>query len=102
MKLFTLVATCAALLCAQPPAAFSSLPDDTVIATSDGKPFTAGQLRGLLSSGDQRMNSMAKANPEQFLVNIGIIGYLAQEGEKAHLADQSPLKEQLETMRKQA
>jgi peptidyl-prolyl cis-trans isomerase C len=101
MKLFTLVATGAALLCAQPPAA-SSLPDDTVIATADGQPFTAGQLRGLLSSGDPRMNSMAKANPEQFLVNIGILGYLAQEGEKAHLADQSPLKEQLENMRKQA
>jgi parvulin-like peptidyl-prolyl isomerase len=101
MKLFTLVATGAALLCAQPPAA-SSLPADTVIATADGKPFTAGELRTLLSSGDQRMNSMAKANPEQFLVNIGIIGYLAQEGEKAHLADQSPLKEQLEGMRKQA
>jgi parvulin-like peptidyl-prolyl isomerase len=101
MKLFTLVATGAALLCAQPPAA-SSLPDDTVIATADGQPFTAGQLRGLLSSGDPRMNSMAKANPEQFLVNIGILAYLAQEGEKAHLADQSPLKEQLENMRKQA
>ncbi|MGA3204210.1 MAG: peptidylprolyl isomerase [Bryobacteraceae bacterium] len=96
-----MVATGAALLCAQPPAA-SSLPDDTVIATADGQPFTAGQLRSLLSSGDPRMNSMAKANPEQFLVNIGILGYLAQEGEKAHLADQSPLKEQLENMRKQA
>jgi hypothetical protein len=101
MKLFALAATTAAFLCAQPPAA-SSLPDDTVIATSDGKPFTAGELRTLLSSGDPRMNSMAKANPEQFLVNIGILGYLAQEGEKAHLADQSPLKEQLENMRRQA
>jgi parvulin-like peptidyl-prolyl isomerase len=96
MKLLALVATCAAFLCAQPTAPYSSLPADTVIATSDGKSFTAGQLRMLLSFGDPNMNAMASKNPDQFIGNIAFLSYLAEEAKKVHLADQSPLKEQLQ------
>jgi parvulin-like peptidyl-prolyl isomerase len=95
MKLLVLVATCAAFLCAQAP----QLPADTVVATADGKPLTAGQLRGLLSFGDPNINRMASQNPEQFLVNIAIMRYLTEEGEKAHLGDESPVKEQLQMIR---
>ena len=98
MKLFALVAACAAFLCAQapqPPAA-ASLPDDTVVATFDGgKPITAGEIRSLLALGNPGMNAMARKSPDQFLGNIAVLRYLAAEAEKAHIADESPLKEQL-------
>ncbi|MGA3187213.1 MAG: peptidylprolyl isomerase [Bryobacteraceae bacterium] len=101
MKLFTLVATCAAFLRAQAPQppAFSTLPDDTVVATSDGKPFTAGELRKMLLYGDPAMNNMARTNPDLFLGSVAVLRYLAAEGEKAHIADESPLKEQLQMVR---
>ncbi len=99
MKLFALAATCAACLCAQAPPAYTSLPDDTVIANADGKPITAGQIRSMLSLGDAAMNSMARQNPDQFLGSIALLRYLADEGNKAHLADESPLKEQLQNIK---
>jgi hypothetical protein len=101
MKLFALAAACAAFLRAQTPLdlPIKSLPPETVVATSDGKPITAGEIRRLMESGDPRMISMAKQSPENFLGNVFVTRYLASEGEKAHLADESPLKEQLQMIR---
>jgi PPIC-type PPIASE domain len=99
MKLLALAAICAAFLCAQAPPAYSSLPDDTVIANADGKPITAGEIRSLLSLGDAAMNNMAKTNPDQFLGVIALMRYLADEGNKVHLAEESPLKEQLQNLK---
>jgi hypothetical protein len=100
MKLFVLIAASAALLCAQAPLQLpvSDLPADTVVAKSDGKPITAGEIRHLLESGDPQLNAMAKQNPETFLSNIVFLRYLAAEGEKIHIADQSPWKEQIEIL----
>src|SRR5580692_4047662 len=97
MKLFALVAASAAVICAQSP--ITKLPPDTVVATSDGKPITAGEIRNVLESGDPKAIGMARNNPEQFVANLFVFRYLAAEAEKQHLADQSPLKEQLEYVR---
>jgi hypothetical protein len=101
MKLFALAAACAAFLSAQAPLdlPIKSLPPETVVATSDGKPITAGEIRRLLESGDPRLVNMAKQSPENFLGNVFLTRYLAAEGEKAHLADENPLKEQLQMIR---
>jgi parvulin-like peptidyl-prolyl isomerase len=102
MKLFALVAACAAVLCAQAPLQLpiTNLPPDTVVATSgEGKPITAGEIRSLLESGDQNLVGLARQNPEAFLGAIFVMRYLAAEAEKQHLADQSPAKEQLEILR---
>ncbi len=97
MKLFALVAACAAVLCAQAPLQLpiNNLPPDTVVATSDGKPITAGEIRSILESGDPQALGMAKNNPQQFLGSLFVMRYLTAEAEKQHLQDQSPLKEQL-------
>ncbi len=101
MRLLALAAACAAFLRAQSPLdlPIKSLPPETVIATSDGKPITAGEIRHLMESGDPRMISMAKQSPENFLGNVFVTRYLASEGEKAHLADEDPLKQQLQMVR---
>jgi len=98
MKPFALVALSAAFLCAQAPIQLpvnTELPPDTVIATSDGKPITAGEIRTILASGDPQAIGLARNNPEQFLGSLFVTRYLAAEADKQHLADQSPLKEQL-------
>jgi parvulin-like peptidyl-prolyl isomerase len=103
MKLFALAAASAAFLCAQAPLQLpvsDSLPANTVVAkTSDGASITAGEIRSLLETGDAQAIGMAKGSPEQFLVNVFVMRYLAAEGEKSHVAEQSPLKEQLEYLR---
>jgi hypothetical protein len=100
MKLFALAAASAAFLCAQAPLQLpiNPLPPETVVAVSDGKPITAGEIRRLLESGDPQLINLAKQNPEQFLSNVVFLRYLAAEAEKIHLADQSPWKEQLQIM----
>jgi hypothetical protein len=98
MKIFVLAAACAAVVCAQAPLQLpiADLPPDTIIAKSDGKPITAGEIRHLLESGDPRLLSMAKQNPENLIGSIVVMRFLAAEGEKIHITDQSPWKEQLQ------
>jgi hypothetical protein len=98
MKLFALAAASAAFLCAQAPLQLpiNPLPPETVVATADGKPITAGEIRRLLESGDGDLITLAKRSPENFLSNVFFLRYLAAEGEKIHIAEQSPWKEQLE------
>jgi hypothetical protein len=93
MKLFVLVAASAAVICAQSP--ITKLPPDTVVATSDGKPITAGEIRTLLEVGDPQTINQAKTSPAQFLTTYFVMRYLAAQAADRHLADQSPLKEEL-------
>ena len=100
MKLFALAAASAAFLRAQAPLQLpiNPMPPDTVVAVSDGKPITAGEIRTLLESGDPSLINLAKQSPENFLSNLTFLRYLAAEGEKVHIADLSPWKEQLQIM----
>jgi hypothetical protein len=100
MKLFALAAATAALLCAQSPQQLPinlSLPPETVVARSpDGKPVTAGEIRKWLESGDPTMISLARQSPVELLGSVFLQRYFLAEAEKAHIADESPLKEQLQ------
>lgn len=100
MKLLVLVAVSAAFVCAQAPMnlPINPLPPDTVIAVSDGKPITAGEIRKLLESGDPKMIELATQSPEQFLSNVVFLRYLSEEGKKIHIQDESPWKEQIQVM----
>jgi len=101
MKLFALVAAAAAVLCAQAPLQLpiNNLPPETEVAkTPDGKTITAGEIKRLLESGDPTVINLAKQSPENFLSNLFFLRYLAAEGEKIHIEDQSPWKEQLEIL----
>jgi peptidyl-prolyl cis-trans isomerase C len=101
MKLFALAAS-AAYLCAQGPQQspiINGLPPATVVARADGKPITAGEIRSLLETGDPSMINLAKLSPEYFLGSVFVMRFLAAEGEKINIADQSPYKEQLEAFR---
>jgi peptidyl-prolyl cis-trans isomerase C len=95
-----LLATLATTLSAQPPSIASALgaappQADKVVATVDGKDVTYGELLTLLS--------MAPANlqrdPLLALQNVFMMRYLASEGDKLKLAEQSPLKEEIEFQR---
>jgi parvulin-like peptidyl-prolyl isomerase len=102
MKRFALLAAAAAVLRAQAPLQLpinEQIPPDTVVAKSDGKSITAGEIRSILASGDPQAIGMARNNPDQFLGSVFVTRYLAAEGEKLHLAEQSPLKEQLQFLR---
>jgi peptidyl-prolyl cis-trans isomerase C len=95
MKIFILTAIFAASLMAQqsppgaPPAA------DTIVATVDGHDVTYGELRSMLS-----MTPPAAArDPQLALQNYFIMKYLTAEGDKRKIAEQSPLKEELEFQR---
>jgi hypothetical protein len=98
MKLFALAAASAAFLCAQAPLQLpiNPLPPETVVAVSDGKPITAGEIRTWLESGDPRLINLAKQNPEQLIGSVVVMRYLAAEAERMHVAEQSPWKEQLQ------
>jgi hypothetical protein len=97
MKLFALAAASAAFLCAQAPLQLpiNPLPPETVVAVSDGKPITAGEIRTWLESGDPRLINLAKQNPEQLIGSVVVMRYLAGEAERRGIAEQSPWKEQL-------
>ncbi len=102
MKLFALAAASAAFLCAQGPRQLpiNPLPPETVVARNgEGKPITAGEVRNLLESGDPGVVNLAKQNPESLLDSIFVMRYLSEQGEKAHILDQSPWKEQFQILR---
>jgi len=102
MKLFVLAAAGAAFLCAQSPRQLpiNPLPPETVVAhNGEGKPITAGEVRSLLESGDPGVVNLAKQNPESLLDSIFVMRYLSEQGEKAHILDQSPWKEQFQILR---
>jgi parvulin-like peptidyl-prolyl isomerase len=93
--------TLAATLSAQtPPAAPPSFgaappPADKVVATVDGKDITYGEFLSLMSMAPPNL----QLNPQLALQNIFMMKYLAAEGDKLKLAEQSPLKEEIELQR---
>lgn len=84
-----------------PPPQQPKVPDEAVVATIDGKKYTAGELRameiGLPPQGVQAM----RADPASVIQQILLLKYLAAEAEKQDLDKQSPVKEELELQRAQ-
>lgn len=102
MKAFLILAIFATALMAQPPTiagvqspAGAPPPPDKVVATVDGHDVTYGEMRALLAMAPPNTTR----DPQLALQNIFIMRYLASEGDKLKLAEQSPLKEEIEFQR---
>ena len=98
MKTCVLFAVVAAALCAQVPVP-PDLPPETVVATVDGRAITIAELRGLLENSPPNLIQAFQQRPQFAIQQLYMMRYLAAEGEKAKLAERSPIKEQLEIMR---
>jgi parvulin-like peptidyl-prolyl isomerase len=102
MKRWILLAAGAAGLCAQAPvpAAQAPIPGDTVVATVDGKPLTAGELRNIMAAAPRFLASY-KTNPQETIRDYFVVHEMGKTAEQLNLMDKSPWKEQLENLRLQ-
>lgn len=86
------------------PAAGAQLAPETVVMNVDGHDVTVADVRAMLEreAGDARFGQMFQQNPQYAVQQFYVMRYLASEGDKAKLAEESPLKEQLQFMRENA
>src|SRR5258708_979582 len=100
MRTYFLVAASAAAIFAQLPVT-KERSADTVIATVEGHNVTIADVRKMIEI-DPRLGQFLQQTPQAAAQAIGqvfMLKYLSAQGELLHLADQSPLKEQLEQAR---
>jgi len=83
----------AAALLAQHP--LSQVPPDTVVASVDGQPVTAGQLQAIFSANPQAEQNFYR-DSKGFLVQLAMIRHLAAQAAENGLDKQPPFREQIE------
>ncbi len=98
MKICALLAALAALSCTSATYA-QVIPAETVVAKVDGKDVTAGDLRQLLETAPPALVQAFHANAQLAIQDVYVLKFLAAEGERQKLAEQSPWKEQIEQAR---
>jgi hypothetical protein len=92
------------LLAALASAAFAQFPGaapfdpKTVVATIEGKDITLAEVRQMVDT-DPRLMQFLQQDPQLALAQVFTFRHLAAEGEKLKLGEESPLKEQIETLR---
>jgi hypothetical protein len=69
------------------------------IAVVDGHSVMLSDVRKIIETAPPQIVQQFKVNPQMAIQTYFIIKYLAAEGDKAKLAEESPLKEQLEMLR---
>ena len=74
----------------------------TVVAKVDGKDVTAGEIQQALVTLPPQFLQLYNRDPKAAVQQMFVMRYLAEEGEKLKLAEQSPLKEQLQMTRANA
>src|SRR4051794_885906 len=74
---------------------------DTVIATVNGRKFTAGEFERMTQNLTPQMRQLAATQPKSFLEQYAYADTLAKEAEKANVAQMSPYRERLEDARRQ-
>src|SRR5438093_1261439 len=88
-----------------PPAVWAQgsagLTPETVVARADGKPITAGELMMVLQMSPPEAQKNLLKDGKAFVEQFALLKKLADMAEKAHLDQQSPLKEQLGISRRQ-
>jgi peptidyl-prolyl cis-trans isomerase C len=97
---FSYCALCSAVFAQLPPAA--AITPETVVAKVDGKDVTAAEIQQALVTMPPQFMQLFNQNPKAAVQQLFVMRYLAEEGEKLKLAEQSPLKEQLEMQRANA
>jgi parvulin-like peptidyl-prolyl isomerase len=95
--LFILALACTPLVAQTLPT--GAVPDDTVVANVDGKDVTAGEIRQSMAFMPNEFIQLFQQNPRYAVQQLFMLRYLADEGEKAKLGEQSPLKEELAFLR---
>jgi peptidyl-prolyl cis-trans isomerase C len=80
-----------------PPAA--PIAPDTVVATVEGKKFTAGDVRKLVAAMPPQNQQHFAADPKEFLRQWVLLAKVATMAEKSQLDQRSPFKERLEYQR---
>jgi parvulin-like peptidyl-prolyl isomerase len=95
--LFILALACMPLVAQTPPT--GAVPDDAVVANVDGKDVTAGEIRQSMAYMPNEFIQLFQQNPKYAVQQLFVLRYLSDEGEKAKLGEQSPLKEQLAFLR---
>ncbi|MEQ1885849.1 MAG: peptidylprolyl isomerase [Bryobacteraceae bacterium] len=98
MKRIVLLLALSAALYAQLPGG-SSVPPNKVVARVDGKDITAADIQSALANMPQEFGNLYQQNPTMALQQLFMMRYLSSEAEKKKLAEESPLKEQLEAAR---
>lgn len=81
------------------PGAPASLPPEHVVATIDGKDVTVAEISKALTDMPPEFTQLYRQNPQYAIQQMYTMRFLASEADKAKLAEQSPLKEQLAAMR---
>ncbi|HYO82280.1 MAG TPA: peptidyl-prolyl cis-trans isomerase [Bryobacteraceae bacterium] len=81
---------------AKPPA---EVPGDAIVATLNGRKFTADELRKYITAAGQQVQAYFARDPKQFLRDHAYYLALLEYAEKQGLEKQSPTKEQLEFSR---
>jgi hypothetical protein len=71
---------------------------NTVVATIAGISVTVADVRKILQNAPAQLGQLFQQNPQQALGQVYLMKYLASEGEKAHLDEKSPLKEEIEDL----
>jgi parvulin-like peptidyl-prolyl isomerase len=94
---WTCIFLLACLASAQPNASDS----ETVIATINGKKFTAGQFDRLLANMSAQAREAAKRQPLETLQEYALFENLVAEAEEARLDQQTPYREQIRDVRRQ-
>ena len=97
MRFIVALMVFAAYCLAQQPS--STVPGDTVVATVNGRKFTADQVRALVAGSPQQVQAYFKQNPKQFLREHAFYLVLMEYAEKNGLHTKSPYKEALEFQR---
>lgn len=87
-----------AALYAQMPGG-APVPPNKVVARIDGRDITAADVQSAIATMPQEFGNLYQQNPTLALQQLFMMKYLAGEAEKKKLADESPLKEQLEANR---
>ena len=95
--LFILALACIALVAQTLPT--GAVPDAAVVANVNGKDVTAGEIRQSMAYMPNEFIQLFQQNPKYAVQQLYMLQYLADEGEKAKLGEQSPLKEQLAFLR---
>ena len=103
MKICLMTLACAAGLLAQLPSPgvpAPAKPDPaTVIANVDGTDVTVGDMQALLQDAPPQFTQQLGSKPDIFLREMFRLKYLAAEGDKLKLGEQSPTKDRIEAER---
>ena len=77
------------------------IPPETVVATVNGKPLTAGEVRKMIDALPPTNRTIAEREPKRFLENWALFQTILDYAEKNKLENKTPYKERLVELRRQ-